>query len=169
MTTRRAAFFDRDGVLNVDFGFVHKPSQLLWRLTAMEAVKWLNDKSFLVFIVTNQSGVARGLFGEDAVRAFHAHMEGELARVGAHIDAIRFCPHHPQGVVPALRRACECRKPAAGMIRELLGAYKLDPASCHLFGDKPSDLEAAETAGVAATLVRENDWLLDLVRKAFGG
>ena len=163
---RRAVFFDRDGVLNVDFGYVFEPSRLVWRPTAPEAVKLLNNQGVLVFVVTNQSGVARGLFGEDEVRDFHAHMQAELARQGAHVDAFRYCPHHPEGVVAAFRRTCECRKPAAGMIRELLREYTLEPAHCHLFGDKLSDLEAAAAAGVAATRVKRDDRLLDLVRNA---
>jgi D-glycero-D-manno-heptose 1,7-bisphosphate phosphatase len=158
-------FFDRDGVLNVDFGYVFEPSRLVWRPTALEAVKLLNDQGVLVFVVTNQSGVARGIFGESDVAAFHAHMQRDLAQVGAHIDAFRYCPHHPEGVVAAFRQICACRKPAAGMICDLLREYAVDPARCHLWGDKPSDLEAAASAGVAATLVKENDQLLDLVRR----
>jgi len=167
MSERRAVFFDRDGVLNVDFGYVHDPARLVWRPTAVAAVKWLNEQEILVFVVTNQSGVARGLFGEDAVRSFHAHMQLDLARAGAHVDDFRYCPHHPQGVVLAFRRACECRKPKGGMIRDLIRDYALDPKNCRLFGDKPSDLEAAAAAGVAATLVEDNDQLLDLLRNAF--
>ena len=159
-------FFDRDGVLNVDFGYVFEPARLVWRPTAIEAVKWLNGRNYLVFVVTNQSGVARGLYGEAEIDAFHAHMQAELAVVGARIDAFRHCPHHPEGVVPAYRRDCECRKPAAGMIRELLQTYALAPGACHLFGDKGSDLAAAAAAGVAATLVRKEDALLDIVRAA---
>ena len=164
---RRAVFLDRDGVLNVDFGYVFEPSRLVWRPTAPEAVKWLNEQDILAFVLTNQSGVARGLFGEAEVQAFHVHMQAELGRTGARIDAFRYCPHHPDGVVAAFRRACECRKPAGGMIVALQRAYGLDPALCHLFGDKPSDLEAAAAAGVKATLVKEDDRLLDLVRSAF--
>lgn len=163
---RRAVFFDRDGVLNVDFGYVIEPSRLAWRPSAPEAVKLLNEQGVLVFVVTNQSGVARGLFGEADVGAFHAHMQAELARLGARIDAFRYCPHHPEGAVPAFRRTCVCRKPAAGMVRDLLREYALEPALCHLFGDKPSDLEAAAAAGVSATLVKREDRLLDLVRTA---
>jgi D-glycero-D-manno-heptose 1,7-bisphosphate phosphatase len=165
---RRAAFLDRDGVLNVDFGYVAESSRLVWRATAVEAVKWLNARGILVFVVTNQSGVARGLFAEADVLAFHAHMQSELARSGAHIDAFQYCPHHPEGVVDTYRRTCECRKPAAGMIRDLLLAYALDPTACHLFGDKPSDLEAAVAAKVPAKLVKEDDRLLDLVQRQFG-
>ena len=161
---RSAVFFDRDGVLNVDFGYVFEPSRLVWRPTVAEAVRLLNDRGVLVFVVTNQSGVARGLFGEAQIKAFHAHMQADLARVGARIDAFRYCPHHPEGVVAAFRQICECRKPAPGMIRDLLGEYALRPSACHLFGDKPSDLEAAASAGVTATLVTDTVPLVELVR-----
>ncbi len=164
----RAVFFDRDGVLNVDYGFVFEPSRLTWRPTAVQAVKWLNDQGVLVFVVTNQSGVARALYTQADVDAFHAHMQAELGRAGARIDAFRHCPHHPEASVPAFRRECDCRKPAPGMIRDLLQAYALAPGACHLFGDRESDLAAAAAAGVAATLVRAEDALLDLVQGALG-
>lgn len=167
MSERRAAFFDRDGVLNVDFGYVSEPARLVWRATAVESVKLLNERGILVFVVTNQSGVARGLFDEDDVRVFHAHMQAGLARAGAHVDDFRYCPHHPEGIVAAFRRECECRKPAGGMIRDLLREYVLDPNMCHLFGDKASDLEAAASEGVAGTIVKADDRLVDLVRRTF--
>ena len=96
-------------------------------------------------------------------------MQAELGRAGARIDAFRHCPHHPNGVVPAYRRECDCRKPEPGMIRDLLQAYALAPSACRLFGDRASDLAAAKAAGVAATLVREEDALVDLVQGALGG
>ena len=165
----RAAFFDRDGVLNVDVGFVYEPARLIWRPTAIEAVKWLNDNDILVLVVTNQSGVARGFYTEADIGAFHAHMQGELARVGARVDAFRHCPHHPEGAVAAYRRECDCRKPAPGMIRDLLQDFALAPQACRLFGDRDSDLAAAAAAGVPGMLVREPDRLLDLVQGAFRG
>lgn len=165
---RRACFFDRDGVLNEDSGYVFKPADFRWRPTAKATIKRLNENGILVFVVTNQSGVARGLYGEEDIGRLHAHMQGELAREGAHIDAFRYCPHHPEGTVAAYRLNCACRKPGSGMILDLLAAFALDPGDCRMFGDRESDLEAGVGAGVASELVTEARPLVDLVSAAFG-
>ena len=164
---KRAAFFDRDGVLNVDTGYVWRAADFVWRPTAIETIKRLNAKGVLVFVVTNQSGVARGLYGTDDVRRLHAHMQAELAEAGAHIDDFRYCPHHPQGVVAAYRQECACRKPASGMVLDLIRAWNVDPAASALFGDKESDLEAGLGAGVTSHLVTDERPLIDLVAAAF--
>ncbi len=167
LTPRRAAFFDRDGVLNVDSGYVFRTEDFVWRPSAVESVGWLNARGVLVFVVTNQSGVARGLYAEEDVRTLHHHIQATLARGGAHIDAYRYCPHHPEGEVERYRRSCACRKPQSGMIEELLQAYRLDPGLCRLFGDRESDLAAGRGAGVPSVLVTEARPLIEVVRAAF--
>ena len=165
---RRAVFFDRDGVLNVDKGYVYKTEDFVWRDTAIEAIKLLNDRGVLVFVATNQSGVARGFYCEDDVRRLHAHIQGELARKGARIDDFRYCPHHPDAVIDAYRGDCACRKPRDGMIRDLLEQWRVDPGASILFGDKPSDVEAGASAAVPSTLV-DGAWpLIDLIREYLG-
>ncbi len=166
---RRAAFLDRDGVLNVDSGFVHRRQDFVWRPTAVESVKWLNTLGVLVLVVTNQSGVARGFYAESDVQDLHAHMQAALALEGAHVDAFRYCPHHPEGYVARYRLACACRKPQSGMILDLLQAYHLDPAQCRLFGDRPSDIEAGHGACVPSHLVTDKTPLIEAVRRAFVG
>ena len=166
-TPRRACFFDRDGVLNEDTGYVFRAADFHWRPTAKATIKRLNDNGILVFVVTNQSGVARGFYAEADVDVLHAHMQAELAREGAHIDAFRFCPHHPEGDVAAYKISCACRKPGSGMILDLLAAHDLDPDHCRMFGDRDSDLEAGIGAGVASELVTEARPLIDLVSAAF--
>src|SRR5215468_8719720 len=96
-TPRPAAFLDRDGVLNVDHGYVYRPEQLEWIDGARVAVRLLNSAGYYVFVISNQSGVARGYYDEAAVKSFHAHMQAGLAAQRAHIDAFYFCPHHPEG------------------------------------------------------------------------
>ena len=162
-TRRGAVFFDRDGVLNRDVAYVHRPDQIEWTPGAAEAVKLANEAGRLVFVVTNQSGVARGMFSEADVQALHRWMEGELAAQGARIDGWRYCPHHPEGVVAAYARECDCRKPASGMILALIAEHALDPAQCFLVGDRPRDVEAAEAAGVRGLLFDGRD-LPGLVR-----
>ncbi len=147
---RPAIFFDRDGVLNQDHGYVGDIGRFHWTKTAITAVKLVNDRGYFAFVVTNQSGVARGYFDEDAVRRVHKHMQCELRAHGAHLDAIRFCPHHPDGVVERFAKACACRKPRSGMVLDLLDTWPVDVERSLLVGDKPGDLAAAQGAGIAA-------------------
>ena len=156
MTLRRrpAAFLDRDGVLIEDTGYPHDPAAVQWMAGAPEAVARLNREGFFVFVVTNQSGVARGLYREAEVHALHRWMKAQLAAAaaGARIDAFEHCPHHPEALLPAFRRDCRRRKPAPGMIEDLLRAWPVERAGSFLIGDKPSDLAAAAAAGLPGHL-----------------
>jgi D-glycero-D-manno-heptose 1,7-bisphosphate phosphatase len=160
---RPAIFFDRDGVLNEDDGYVYETTRLKWIDGAREAVKAANDAGYLVFVVTNQSGVARGFFDEDHVQALHAWMAADLARIGARIDAFEYCPYHPDAVIERYRQVSHRRKPAPGMITDLLARVPVDPSRSILIGDKPTDLEAAQAAGVHGILFSGGN-LAQLVR-----
>ena len=149
---RPAVFFDRDGVLNQDSGYVFEVSKLRWIDGAREAVKAANDAGYFVFVVTNQSGVARGLYQETHVEALHRWMADELAKIGAHIDAFEYCPYHPDAVIERYRQVSQRRKPAPGMINDLLERFPVDVSRSILIGDKPIDLEAARAAGVQGYL-----------------
>jgi D-glycero-D-manno-heptose 1,7-bisphosphate phosphatase len=141
---RPAAFLDRDGVLNVDCGYAHRPDQLEWIAGAPEAVRLLNKAGYYVFVITNQSGVARGYYEETAVHQFHAHMQEALRAHGAHIDAFYYCPHHPDGVVKELAIQCRCRKPEPGMLEQATRDWPIDLDRSFLIGDKDDDLAAAK-------------------------
>lgn len=145
-------FFDRDGVLNHDAGYAFDPSTLQWIDGAKEAVKAVNDAGYFAFVVTNQSGVARGFYEESHVHALHRWMADEMALIGAHIDAFEYCPDHPDGTVERYRRVSERRKPAPGMITDLLSRFPVDRTHSLLIGDKEGDLEAARAAGVKSYL-----------------
>ncbi len=149
---RGAVIFDRDGVLNEDVAYAHRPDQIRWIEGAMSAVRAVNSAGLFAFVATNQSGVARGLYTEADVVGLHDWMNGELARFGARIDAFVYSPYHPDGVVEAYRRASPCRKPGPGMILELMARFPVDPARTLMIGDQPTDVEAAGAAGVEGLL-----------------
>ncbi|MBC7281918.1 HAD family hydrolase [Hoeflea sp.] len=161
--TNTAAFFDRDGVINIDHGYIDAPEQYELVEGAAAAIAACRAAGLRVFVVTNQSGIARGLFDEAALARLHEHMRAMLARQGAAIDDIRYCPHHVDGTVPEYRRACEWRKPEPGMILDLAREWRVDMARSFLVGDKDSDIEAAKAAGIAGYRFRGGD-LLAFVR-----
>ncbi len=149
---RPAVFFDRDGVINADHGYVGERSRFELLPGAAAGVRAASEAGALAFLVTNQSGVARGYYAEEAVEDLHRHMAVELAREGARFDDIRYCPHLPDAAVAAYRLDCPCRKPKPGMILDLLGRWPVDRARSVMIGDKPSDMEAARAAGIRGVL-----------------
>ncbi len=163
---RPAAFLDRDGVLNVDSGYIHQIGQLEWISGASEAVRLINEAGFYVFVVTNQSGVARGLYDEAAVARLHAHMQGILQKQGAHIDAFYYCPHHPEGTVKKFAVACGCRKPMPGMLEQAAREWPIDIGRSFLIGDRDADLAAAATFHIRGIKFdAQAASLVDVVRK----
>lgn len=165
---RPAVFFDRDGVINADLGYVGDPARFHLLPGAAAGLRAAAAAGAYAFLVTNQSGVARGFYGEADVAALHRHMAELLAREGARFDDIRYCPHLPDAPVAAYRRACACRKPAPGMILDLMAAWPVDPARSLLIGDKPSDVAAAEAAGIRG-LLYAGEPLAALVERALAG
>lgn len=164
-TPRPAIFFDRDGVLNHDAGYTHDPADLRWIDGAIRAVRWCNDQNFYVFVVTNQSGIARGIYTEAETQLFHRAMQEELRAAGAHVDDFIYCPHHKDGIVERYAHPCNCRKPHAGMLHSLMARWPVDRERSLLVGDKPSDLEAAAAAGIRGILFPGGD-LFQALRKA---
>jgi D-glycero-D-manno-heptose 1,7-bisphosphate phosphatase len=154
---RPAVFFDRDGVLNEDTGYLVEISRFKWIEGAREAVKAVNDAGFFAFLVTNQSGVARGFYNEEQVIALHMWMAEELSKIGARIDAFEYCPDHPDAISERYRRVSHRRKPAPGMINDLLERFSVDASRSFLIGDKLTDLEAAQAAGIKGYLFAGSD------------
>lgn len=148
---RPAVFFDRDGVLNHDSGYVHKIKDFRWIEGAIAAVKRVNDTDAYSFVVTNQAGVAHGFYLENDVRTLHDWVGEQLAPHGAHIDDFRYCPHHPEGTKPGYQLDCPWRKPRSGMIRDLLDCWPIDLERSVLIGDKDSDVAAASSLNIRAS------------------
>lgn len=160
---RQAIFFDRDGILNEEVGYLWQVEKFKWIDGAREAVKFCNERGLMTVVVTNQSGIARGYYTARDVDALHAFMQRELAEVGAHVDAFYYCPHHVEGVVEEFSVVCECRKPKPGMILRACRELDIDPAQSILFGDSERDIEAAKAAGLRAGIFFTSGNLLDAV------
>jgi len=148
------AFLDRDGVINVDTGHAHTPAEFHFQPGAPEAVRLLNDRGYLVIVVTNQAGIGRGLYTEAEFIEFTGWIDERLAESGAHVDATYHCPHHPTAGVGEYLVECDCRKPAPGMLLQAIAEWEPDLERSFLLGDKPTDLEAAARAGVRGVLYR---------------
>ena len=161
-----AAFLDRDGVLNFDRGYAHKPEHIEMIPGAAAAVRLLNEAGYYVLVVTNQSGVARGLYTEAAIEQVHMHMQGILGVEGAHIDAFYYCPHHPDGSVKEYAIQCRCRKPRSGMLEQAASEWPIDLSRSFLIGDKDLDLATAAAFHIRGIKFdADAESLVDLVRE----
>jgi D,D-heptose 1,7-bisphosphate phosphatase len=160
---RPAVFFDRDGVLNVDEGWVGVRERFVWTEDAKDAIRFVTDLGMHAFVVTNQAGVARGFYSEADVQRLHEELTEELLSFGATFDDVSYCPYHPEAPVLSYRKDSPFRKPGPGMILELIDRWKVRASQSILIGDKDSDLQAAVAAGIDGHLYRGGS-LLEFVR-----
>jgi len=165
---RRAVFLDRDGTMIEDVGYLDAIARVAFYPWTIDAIKALNRAQLAVVVVTNQSGVARGYFSESLVEATHRHMSARLEAAHARVDAYYYCPHHPGGTVGAYARACDCRKPATGLIERAAAELGLDAARSFVVGDKWIDVRLARAVGARAILVRTGSGAAEEMRAPAG-
>jgi len=158
---QKAVFLDRDGVLNSDEGhyYVYRLEDLVLNPGVIEALKVLQDKGYLLIVVSNQGGVGRGEYTRQQVDAFHGKMEAVLATAGIKFTEIYYCPHHES------TSKCLCRKPQPFMIEKAVARYNIDLSASFLIGDSPRDIEAANAAGVRGIRVKTNGNLLEGIQE----
>jgi D-glycero-D-manno-heptose 1,7-bisphosphate phosphatase len=164
------ALLDRDGVINLDVGYPYRPDQIVWIDGIFDSLARLREQGYRVVVVTNQSGVARGLFTCADVERLHAWMAKEVAARGGRIDAFLYCPYHPDAPLDAWRLDHEDRKPRPGMVIKALNRFPTRIGESFMIGDKPSDLAAASAADIRSFLFEGGriDRFLDAILATIG-
>lgn len=150
--SRPALFLDRDGVINVDHGYVSRPEDFDFIEGIFDVVLAANRAGYLVIVVTNQAGIGRGYYTEEDFHQITDWMRKQFALRGAHIEAVYFCPYHPEHGVGEYRQDSNCRKPAPGMLLQAAREHDIDLTHSVIVGDKPSDIRAGQRAGVGTLL-----------------
>lgn len=148
-TGRAAVFLDRDGVINIDDGYTHRPDHFVFMPGIFEICRAAQREGFRLVIVTNQAGIGRGYYDVAAFALLTQWMLERFAQERIHVDRVYFCPHHPQSGLGPYRRDCDYRKPNPGMLQAACADLDLDPTRCIFIGDKPGDMVAGASAGVA--------------------
>lgn len=148
-----AVFLDRDGVINEEVDLLYRADQLRLLPGAGEAIRRLNERGIKAIVVTNQAVVARGLCTEEEVEEIHRRLRQMLAKKGAYLDAIYWCPHHENADLPRYRKVCGCRKPDTGLLEEAVNRFNLDISRCFLIGDRTVDIQTGKNAGCRTILV----------------
>jgi D-glycero-D-manno-heptose 1,7-bisphosphate phosphatase len=151
---RPAAFLDRDGTVLEEAGYLDRLERLVFFPFAVDAIRLLNRAGYAVVIVTNQSGVGRGMYEEAFVHTAHAVIDERVTAGGGCVDGFYYCPHHPNAEIERYRRDCDCRKPRAGMLRAAAADLNLDLSRSYAIGDKWTDVQAGVAAGARGVLVR---------------
>jgi len=152
-SSNRAVFIDRDGTINEEMGYVNHLDRFTLLPRTTKAIRLINDNGLKAVVVTNQSGVARGMFPESLVGEVHRKMENLLRADGAHVDGIYYCPHHPDFGPPEYRKRCQCRKPATGMIERACNDLGIDPTKSYMIGDRIMDMDFGHKIGTRGILV----------------
>ena len=153
----KAAFLDRDGVINVDYAYVHRRENFHFIPGALEGAAELVRKGYQPVIVTNQSGIGRGKYSIEDFRELSFWLAGVFERHNAPLSAVYFCPHHPTHAFAPYLKDCDCRKPNPGMLFQAAQDLNIDLTQSVLIGDKPSDIQAAKAAGLSEAVLVQSD------------
>lgn len=148
-----AVFVDRDGTINVDVDFLSSPGQIHMIPRSADAIRELNELNIPVVVITNQSGIARGLYSENDLHVVHRAMDGILKKAGASVLDYFYCPHHPDEGIPQYRIECECRKPKPGMLNQAKQKYGFDLSRSFVVGDKCIDVQTGKAVGAVSIQV----------------
>ncbi len=151
--TIQGVFFDRDGTINVEKGYVYRTEDFDYIPGALAALRLVSERKIKIYIVTNQAGIAKGIYTETDFKALTKNMLDYMATYGIEIADVLYCPHHPEGTVPAYRKVCTCRKPNAGLLQAVIDKEGFAPDVLALIGDKNSDIEAGRKLGIRTYLV----------------
>lgn len=154
--SRKAAFFDRDGTINIDKGYLFKKQDIIFIDETLSVMRELSAKGYLLFIVTNQSGIGRGYYTEEDLFELNQWMLDELRMREIQVEKIYYCPHHPDAKIPEYKKGCTCRKPRIGLFLEAAKEYNLDLNNCLVFGDKDSDLALGQYFNCRCFLLDED-------------
>lgn len=159
---QKAIFLDKDGTLIPDIPYNVIPQKITLNEGAAEGLQKLRDAGFLFIVISNQSGVARGLFEESALKGVEEKLSGLLDKIGVSLRGFYYCPHHPEGTHPAYSHACDCRKPQPGMLQKAAAEHNIDLTQSWMIGDILHDVEAGNRAGCRTVLINnggETEWL----------
>ena len=151
---RPAVFVDRDGTIIEEAGYLDRFDLIVPYPWSARALRDLETAGYAIVVVTNQAGVARGIFDERFVQQVHERLDAMLRAEGVHVDGYYYCPHHPEGIVDGYRRVCDCRKPAPGLVRAAARDLDLDLSRSYVIGDKWLDVGLAQNVGATGILVR---------------
>ena len=158
----KAIFLDRDGTINIEKNYLYKKEEFEFIAGMPKAIKKWNDLGYLVLVITNQAGIARGFYEEVDVDILHKHINRCLKKVSAHIDGFYFCPHHPTEGIGKYKVECNCRKPNTGLLEKAIKDFNVDISKSYLFGNKGSDIEAGNRIGVQTFLVDSKSFDIDI-------
>ncbi len=158
-----ASFLDRDGVINIEKGYVHKIEDFEWTAGSMEAIKYLNSMNIYVFVVSNQAGIARGYYSEDEVKKLHKYINNKLGDIGAYIDDFFYSPFHPDHPTK-FSHLSHLRKPDIGMLNLAAEKWDFDKSRSFMIGDQETDIKCAENFGIKGYLYESGN-LLDFIKK----
>ena len=164
-TKKPAIFLDRDGVINYDYGYVHKKKNFIWKKKVIEAIKYLNNKNYSVFIISNQSGVGRGYYSTKDVEALHYWLRNKLKDNGAYIDDVFFASYYDKSKIRFTKKDKMLRKPEIGMIKIANEDWNIDMKNSYVIGDSSVDKNLARNAKLKYVNVNNNSNLLDIVKK----